>query len=103
MDETAVVRSTAHGLEERCSACEGHGWIEHECSITSCDIVHMYLSETTTFGGVLLTIRRCRPCKRLWKVFSIWRPTEGGRHIWVEPGTSKEGVTFTLEEAARFS
>ena len=73
-----------------------------DCCDRNIERLKMLWHYGTAGDGESLGIYRCRLCGKLWKIRFQTDPGTGRDHIWLKPGQSGRGYSFTHEEAAAF-
>ncbi len=85
-----------------CPDCGGTGKVEHTCQSYNMDRLKALSERQSQSGSESLCICKCRICGQLWKIRLQHSPGTGCDDIWLKPGQSDRGYSFTLEEAAGF-
>jgi hypothetical protein len=78
-----------------CPHCGGTGKIRHECTQYNLNLIKLLYDRY----GELLGIYRCSICGQLWKIRWQWDAGTGSDCIWLKPGESRRGYSFTEDEA----
>ncbi len=88
-----------------CRHCKGSGKIRHRCNPYNMEVFKLHTASGNT-GPLfyrLEKICRCKTCGRLWKIIYIWDENSSPEQIWLEPGQTQKGYSFTTDEAGKFS
>lgn len=74
------------------------------CCQNKTEIVKLLDSYNNGLGSTeRIGIYKCRKCGQLWKIRHQCDPGTGCDDIWLRPGESSRGYTFTNRQAREFS
>ncbi len=82
-----------------CPYCDGTGKLKHTCDRRDLKLLKLIWEFEGYPRHESLGIYRCRICGQLWKIRFQWDDGTGRDDIWLRPGESKRGYTFTHQEA----
>lgn len=87
-----------------CPKCGGTGKLKHRCGDSGFNILsNIKLREDET-GFDATVIKRCLLCGGLYKVRSVYDAVaKSGKATTLGVGETKNGYTFTAEEAAKYT